>query len=174
MSEQTKKVLCLIGGILIGLLIFGIVLREPARPAPLVFGRMSPALERAFEDAIARWRVCPSTGCTQSRTMEPDGTVLIWIHDDGRFAGSPLKSWFDGLKSGKGLCCSYADGVTVRGVDWDTKDGHYRVRLDGRWIIVPDAAVVTEPNKFGQAVVWPYVDWQGKTQIRCFIAGAGT
>jgi hypothetical protein len=99
---------------------------------------------------------------------------LVYAHDDGRFAGSPLKSWFDGLKSGKGLCCSYADGVTIRNVDWDTKDGHYRVRLDGRWIIVPDEAVITEPNKFGQAVVWPYVDADGKTQIRCFIAGAGT
>ena len=39
--------------------------------------------------------------------------------DDGRFAGSPLKPWFDRLASGKGLCCSFADGVTVQDVDWD-------------------------------------------------------
>ena len=25
--------------------------------------------------------------------------------DDGRFADSPLKPWFDHLASGKGLCC---------------------------------------------------------------------
>jgi len=25
---------------------------------------------------------------------------------DGRYANSPLKPWFDQLKSGKGLCCS--------------------------------------------------------------------
>jgi hypothetical protein len=31
------------------------------------------------------------------------------------------------------------------------------VRLDGEWIVVPDNAVVIEPNKFGPAVVWPYM-----------------
>jgi hypothetical protein len=40
--------------------------------------------------------------------------------DDGRFANSPLKPWFDRLASGKGLCCSFADGATVQDVDWDT------------------------------------------------------
>ena len=33
--------------------------------------------------------------------------------DDGRYANSPLKQWFDRLASGKGLCCSFADGVSV-------------------------------------------------------------
>ena len=42
------------------------------------------------------------------------------------------------------------------------------------WIVVPDAAVVTEPNRFGPAVVWPYNDRHGNTQIRCFMPGAGT
>ena len=54
--------------------------------------------------------------------------------DDGRFANSPLKPWFDRLASGKGLCCSFADGVTVEDVDWDTQDGHYRVQIYGQWI----------------------------------------
>ena len=93
--------------------------------------------------------------------------------DDGRYANSPLKAWFDQLASGKGLCCSFADGVKVENVDWDTQNGRYRVRLNGQWIIVPDAALVTEPNKFGPAVVWPYQDSDGVTQIRCFIPGAG-
>ena len=44
--------------------------------------------------------------------------------DDGRFANSPLKPWFDRLASGKGLCCSFADGFSVQDVDWDTQDGH--------------------------------------------------
>lgn len=95
-------------------------------------------------------------------------------HDDGRFAASPLKPWFDQLKSGKGLCCSFADGMTIEDVDWDVHDGHYRVRLDGRWLAVPDIAVVTEPNRYGRAVVWPYQDANGATQIRCFMPGAGT
>jgi hypothetical protein len=47
------------------------------------------------------------------------------------------------------------------------------VRLQGEWVIVPDAAVVTEPNRFGPAVVWPYLDASGATQIRCFLPGAG-
>jgi hypothetical protein len=103
--------------------------------------------------------------------------------DDGRYANAPLKAWFDKLSSGKGLCCSFADGVSVEDVDWDTggdnKDtqsegGHYRVRLNKQWIDVPDTAVVTEPNKFGPAVVWPYQDNNGATQIRCFMPGAGT
>jgi hypothetical protein len=93
--------------------------------------------------------------------------------DDGRFANSPLKAWFDKLASGKGLCCSFADGVSVQDVDWDTQGNSYRVRINGEWVVVPDAAVVTEPNKFGSAVVWPYQDINGATQIRCFIPGSG-
>jgi hypothetical protein len=102
--------------------------------------------------------------------LTPDG---VSAHDDGRFANSPLKAWFDQLASGKGLCCSFADGVSVQNVDWDTQDGRYRVRIDGQWIVVPDTAVVTEPNRFGPAVVWPYKDGDGVTQIRCFMPGAG-
>ena len=30
------------------------------------------------------------------------------------------------FQSGKGLCCSFA---SVQDVDWETKDGRYRVRL---------------------------------------------
>jgi hypothetical protein len=97
----------------------------------------------------------------------------VSAHDDGRYADSPLKTWFDQLASGKGLCCSFADGATVEDVDWDTQNGRYRVRLDGQWVVVPDVAVVTEPNKFGPAVVWPYKDSDGATQIRCFMPGSG-
>jgi hypothetical protein len=95
--------------------------------------------------------------------------------DDGQFANSPMKAWFDQLASGKGLCCSFADGVAIEDVDWDTNGpaGRYRVRIAGQWINVPDEALVTEPNKFGRAVVWPYQDSDGKTQIRCFLPGAG-
>ena len=92
--------------------------------------------------------------------------------DDGRYANSPLKGWFDQLASGKGLCCSFADGFSVQDVDWDTLDGRYRVRLHGEWVVVPDNALVTEPNRFGPAVVWPYTDAEGTTQIRCFLPSA--
>ena len=101
------------------------------------------------------------------------GPSRVSAHDDGRYANSPLKPWFDQLASGKGLCCSFADGVKVENVDWDTQDGRYRVRLNGQWVIVPDSALVTEPNRFGPAVVWPYQDGDGATQVRCFMPGAG-
>ena len=93
--------------------------------------------------------------------------------DDGRYAGSPLKPWFDSLKSGKGPCCSDADGSAVSDVDWESKDGHYRVRLDGEWIDVPEDAVITEPNRVGRTMVWPLRGYLG-TSIRCFMPGSMT
>jgi|SRR6185295_4166121 len=83
--------------------------------------------------------------------------------DDGRYAQSPLKPWFDSLKSGKGPCCSDADGTALPDVDWEaTKDGHYRVRIEEKWWIVPDEAVLTQPNLVGRTMVWPAVPrrWQ--------------
>ena len=65
-----------------------------------------------------------------------DGRIVAPVRDDGRYANSPLKSWFDRLASGNGLCCSFADGFRVDDVDWDTQGGHYRVRLNGEWIVV--------------------------------------
>ena len=99
--------------------------------------------------------------------------ITFLARDDGRYANSPLKSWFDQLASGNGLCCSSADGFKVDDVDWDTQDGQYRVRLNGDWIVVPDNAVVSEPNKYGRAVVWPYMSNDGNTGIRCFMPGSG-
>ena len=63
----------------------------------------------------------------------------VSARDDGRYANEPLHAWFDQLASGKGLCCSFADGVKVEDVDWDTQDGRYRVRLYGEWILVPES-----------------------------------
>jgi hypothetical protein len=97
---------------------------------------------------------------------------------DGKYKDSPLHAWFDSLASKKGLCCSFADGRTVEDPDVQMDANHYRVRVDGEWVDVPDDALVTVPNKFGQAVVWPYNDWDadGKKhiKIRCFMPGAGT
>ena len=93
--------------------------------------------------------------------------------DDGRYAGSPLKPWFDSLRSGKGPCCSDADGSAVADVDWESRDGHYRVRLEGEWIDVPDDAVITEPNRAGRTMVWPVKGTLG-ISIRCFLPGSMT
>jgi hypothetical protein len=98
------------------------------------------------------------------------GAGLVSARDDGRYANSPLKPWFDGLRSSRGLCCSVADGMAVSDPDWESKDGHYRVRLDGQWIIVPDDAVITQPNLAGRTMVWPVETALGKS-IRCFLPG---
>ena len=89
-----------------------------------------------------------------------------------------LNEWLNRLASGKGLCCSFADGSIVSDVDWESKDGHYRVRLEGRWIDVPDDAVLDVPNKCGKALVWYSKSWRSKVTgqegdfyIRCFLPG---
>ena len=89
-------------------------------------------------------------------------------HDPGH---PELDEWFNRLASGKGLCCSFADGFAVSDVDWESKDGHYRVRLENNWIDVPDDTLITEPNRAGRTMVWPF--WfDGKTFIRCFMPGS--
>jgi hypothetical protein len=90
---------------------------------------------------------------------------------DGRYADSPLREWFDHLASGNGLCCSTADGEIVADPDWESKDGHYRVRLENKWFDVPDKSVITEPNRAGRTMVWPLRSG-GVISIRCFIPGS--
>jgi hypothetical protein len=97
----------------------------------------------------------------------------VQARDDGRYMQSPLKPWFDGLKSGKGPCCSVADGLAVSDPDWESKDGHFRVRVENEWIEVPDDAVITEPNLAGRTMVWPVKGSLG-TSIRCFMPGSMT
>jgi hypothetical protein len=94
---------------------------------------------------------------------------------DGRYAAQnpELHQWFESLRSGKGPCCSDADGSAVSDVDWDTAGGHYRVRIDGEWINVPDEAVITEPNRIGRTMVWPIKGYMG-VSIRCFMPGSMT
>jgi hypothetical protein len=95
--------------------------------------------------------------------------------DHGQFASSSpeLKAWFDSLRSGKGPCCSDADGTAVSDVDWESGGGHYRVRLGGEWIEVPDDAVITVPNRVGRTMVWPMYGYLG-VSIRCFMPGSMT
>jgi hypothetical protein len=101
-------------------------------------------------------------------------TVLILLllctpalaHDPGH---PELDEWFNRLASGRGLCCSFTDGFA----DWESKGGHYRVRLENNWIDVPDDAVITEPNRAGRTMVWPMPMIEGDTiRIRCFMPGS--
>ena len=113
---------------------------------------------------------------------------------DQQMRESMVSDWMADLSSGKGLCCSAAEGATVKDVDWSTSDGmpcvlppidaaanakpsKFCVRVDGVWWAVPENAVINEKNKYGPAVLWPI--WGSKEGapktfdgIRCFLAGA--
>src|SRR6476646_8872722 len=89
-------------------------------------------------------------------------------HDASR---PELNAWFNKLAPGMGLCWSFADGFAVSDVDGESKEGHYRVRLENNWIDVPDDALITEPNRAGRTMVWP-MRFDGQIYIRCFMPGS--
>ena len=72
------------------------------------------------------------------------------------------------------VCCMVQQqacrhGKKLEDVDWKADGKTYSVRLDGRWVDVPEEAVLDGPNKEGQALVWTY-----NNRILCFMPGAGT
>lgn len=107
--------------------------------------------------------------------------------DRGQYAQSDpdTKRWFNGLGNQRGgSCCSDADGFKIDDPNWqqvgegEIGDGdavHYRVRIDGAWIDVPDWAVVKGGNRVGYAIVWPVGGGDGvPVRIRCFLPGTLT
>ena len=114
--------------------------------------------------------------CLGGHVLPPN---MVTARDlDGRYAHSPLKSWFESLHSSKGPCCSDADGAALSDVDWEARDGHYRVRIEGEWWDVPDEAVIREPNRAGRTMVWPIyyraTNTPVRVEIRCFMPGTMT
>ena len=108
--------------------------------------------------------------------------AVILVRDPtGKWANDPLRPWFEALKNKDGLvCCARADGHPLDESEWDIKGDSYRVFLKGEWIVVPDDAVISDPNKFGKAIVWVWpqevLAWGGAPAgnfIRCFIPGSG-
>jgi hypothetical protein len=100
-------------------------------------------------------------------------STFILIHDDGRYANSSLRNWFENLSSGIGRCCAESDGHPVEDGDWDIQGDHYRVRWWGKWMDVPDNAVVNTPNLAKQAWVWVWSDESRTERVHCFIPGPG-
>jgi hypothetical protein len=96
-----------------------------------------------------------------------------------------LNGWFRSLESGRGPCCDGSDAMHLADPDWESHDGHYRVRLpvnpnitydleqNGEWVDVPDEAVVKGPNRDGRALVWPMYQ-NGEPAVRCFMPGSMT
>jgi hypothetical protein len=99
--------------------------------------------------------------------------ALVRAHDHGR---PGLDSWYQGLKSkGGGPCCDGPgkDATHLADADWESKDGRYRVRVEGEWLDVPNDTVLTEPNRDGRTLVWIY-HANGRPIVRCFIPGMMT
>lgn len=96
-----------------------------------------------------------------------------FAHDHSR---PSLDDWFGSLQSQYGTCCGgpKVDATTLDGPDWDSKDGKYRVRLEGQWIHVPDGAVLHQPNKDGRTLVWATKGYGGIITVRCFMPGLMT
>jgi len=94
--------------------------------------------------------------------------AMARAHDQER---PELNAWYESLRSGKGPCCDGSDAKRVDDADWESKDGHYRVRIDGEWVDIPREAVVDGPNRAGRTMVWPYYK-DGHPKARCFMPGS--
>jgi hypothetical protein len=98
------------------------------------------------------------------------GVVKVPARNLGQYDQVPqeLREWFRSLHNGNSeLCCANADGYDAQ---WDTKDGHLRVYGIAGWVVVPDKAVVREPNKVGVAKVW-WADPMRQDVVICFLEG---
>jgi hypothetical protein len=97
-----------------------------------------------------------------------------------------LDSWFRSLQgTSTGPCCDGSEATHVEAPDWELREdadaagpaphAHYWVRLQGSWLQVPHEAEVSERNRLGYALVWPYTvrDASGAhIKIRCFLPGS--
>ncbi len=107
-------------------------------------------------------------------------TMFLYSKADAHLADRPdLNHWAAGLRSANGMtmCCDGDDAEPIKDVDWDaTKEGRYRVRIEGEWVDVPPNAVVPGPNKYGTTLVWGYRSLSGDHNfiVRCFMPGGGS
>ena len=106
-------------------------------------------------------------------------TVLVsgavsHARDYGQYRHVPrdIKAWIENLTDHRGIpCCATADGA-VPDV-WEMGASHYRVKIHGEWLDVPDAAVIKAPNRVGHAVVC--IDTSEDVMgVRCFLPGPQT
>lgn len=141
-------------------------------PEPRQLGDAYALKNKVLFSAI-RWRVPVRVMCAVLLTALV--SQFGYARDHGQFGqvDPEIHAWFERLRSAKGPCCSDADGSAVSDVDWESRNGHYRVRIDDQWIDVPDEAVITEPNRIGRTMVWPIRGYLGLT-IRCFMPGSMT
>src|SRR6185369_343924 len=75
-------------------------------------------------------------------------------HDHSR---PSLDEWYGTLTSGQGPCCGgpSVDARTLDGAEWGREGNHYWVIIDDVRHVVPDNAVLNQPNLDGRTLVWP-------------------
>jgi hypothetical protein len=92
------------------------------------------------------------------------GQLPVIAHDPtGQWASlrSDMREWFKSLRSGLGY-------TTMQ-----TGETHYRVYLLGAWREVPDAAVITEPNRYGPAGLRSRSFWRNGAQLYPLLSSGG-
>lgn len=89
--------------------------------------------------------------------------------DDGRYAGSPYKHWYESQHNAiGGYCCNEADGKDFYGDYRLTHDGGVEFDDNGQHYKLPAYMVLTGPNPTGHAVWWHVAE----TSF-CFAVGSG-
>lgn len=80
-----------------------------------------------------------------------------------------MNDWLKSLHSkGGAWCCNGDDTDPIDA--WETKGNGYRVKFRGEWFDVPEGALITEPNKDGDAKLWMNKGYSG-VGVRCFLPG---
>ncbi|MGJ4917040.1 hypothetical protein ACQR10_20425 [Bradyrhizobium sp. HKCCYLRH2060] len=89
--------------------------------------------------------------------------------DNGQFDNVPpdIRAWFKSVIAPNGVpCCDISDGHRTT---YDVRDGTYWVPIEGRWMAVPERAIIRDRgNPIGEAVVW-YAHHRGDIIISCFV-----
>ena len=82
-----------------------------------------------------------------------------------------LRDWFNSLRNPLGqVCCHNFDGISLEEAEWRIGSNGYQAYANGKWIDVPEDALVSEPNRLGRAHLWLRPDGT----VRCFMPGSMT
>jgi len=94
---------------------------------------------------------------------------IAFAFDNGQFENVPpdVRAWFKSVIAPNGVpCCDISDGHRTT---YDVRKGTYWVPIEGRWMAVPERAIIRDRgNPIGEAVVW-YVHHRGEIVISCFV-----
>ena len=95
--------------------------------------------------------------------------TAAFAFDNGQYenVAPDIRAWFKSVMAPNGVpCCDISDGHRTT---YDFHEGAYWVPIEGRWMAVPERAIIRDRgNPIGEAVVW-YVHHRGSIVINCFV-----